>query len=127
MRVLVADDDPVFTRLTDAGLAARGCEVTVVHDAVQALTVAMRARPDAIVLDLTMPGGTGFTTLGRLKLSYHTRMIPVVVVTGGTGPDDETRARALGATEFLRKPVPAQSLYAALRRALHPPAAAIAS
>jgi CheY-like chemotaxis protein len=127
VNVLIADDDPVFTRLTVAALGLRGCRVTVVRDAIQALMSAMRAQPDAIVLDINMPGGTGLGALAKLKQSYRTRAIPVVVVTAGSAAEDEAKALALGAAEFLRKPVPALVLYAAVCRAVEPQGSAMAS
>ena len=110
MKILLADDDRVLTTLLSGRLRPRGVEVVVAHDAMQALMSAMRSPPDAIVLDIQMPGGTGIEALRKLKTSAKTSSIPVIVVSGsGTGgtPDE---VKALGADEFLLKPVDPEAL-----------------
>ena len=118
MKVLVADDDKVLTRLVTAGLKTRGWQVEVAHDAMQALMFAMKApHPDVIALDIGMPGGTGFTVLKKLRQSSRTEQIPVVVVSGSISEADEALVTELGAVAFLRKPVDAQTLHDTLSRA----------
>jgi CheY-like chemotaxis protein len=118
VKVLIADDDRVLTRLVAAGLKSRGWQVEVAHDAMQALMFAMRApHPDVIALDIGMPGGTGFQVLEKLQQSSRTSQIPVVVVSGSITEGDEARVAGLGAVAFLRKPVDAQALHETLARA----------
>lgn len=118
MKVLLADDDRVLTRLAAAGLKSRGWQVEVAHDAMQALMFAMRPpSPDVIALDIGMPGGTGFQVLEKLRQSSRTEQIPVVVVSGSITEGDEARVLELGAVSFLRKPVEPQALHDALWRA----------
>ena len=118
MRILVADDDGVAVQTLSALLKAGGYDVTVATDAMQTVMAAMRNPPDAILLDIAMPGGGGEQVLQRLKTSNRTNMIPVVVVTGLKDPSLPARARALGAMDVLSKPVDAQRLTQALDRAL---------
>jgi two-component system cell cycle response regulator DivK len=118
MKVLVADDDPVLAHLLRSGLREKGWEVEVASDAMQAVMFTMRAAPDAIVLDINMPGGTGTTALKRLKASTKTRFIPVLVLSGSTDPGAAAEVRALGAEEFMAKPVDIDPLDTALRRLL---------
>ena len=118
MKVLIADDDRVLTRLVTAGLKSRGWQVEVAHDAMQALMFAMKAPPpDVIALDIGMPGGTGFEVLKKLQQSSRTGQIPVVVVSGSITEEDEARVAAFGAFGFLRKPVDPQTLHETLSRA----------
>lgn len=118
MKVLIADDDKVLTRLVSAGLKTRGWQVEVAGDAMQALMFAMKApHPDVIALDIGMPGGTGFDVLKKLQQSSRTSQIPVVVVSGSISEADEARVTELGAVAFLRKPVDAQTLHETLARA----------
>lgn len=63
MKVLLADDDRVLTTLLSTRLRARGVETVVAHDGMQALMTGMRSPPDAIVLDIQMPSGTGMDAL----------------------------------------------------------------
>ena len=118
MKVLIADDDKVLTRLVTAGLKSRGWQVEVAHDAMQALMFAMKSpHPDVIALDIGMPGGTGFEVLKKLRQSSRTGQIPVVVVSGSITEEDEAKVAELGAVAFLRKPVDAQTLHETLSRA----------
>jgi CheY-like chemotaxis protein len=124
MRILVADDDRVLTRLVAAGLKSRGWEVQVAHDAMQALMYAMKSpHPDVIALDIGMPGGTGFQVLEKLRQSSRTEQIPVVVVSGSITEADESRVFDLGAVAFLRKPFEPQALHEALSRVVGGPVA----
>ena len=117
MRVLLADDDRVLTTLLSSRLRARGVEIVVAHDAMQALMGAMRSPFDAIVLDIQMPGGTGMEALRKLKASAKTSGIPVLVLSGSGNSDTPDQVKALGADEFLLKPVDPEVLYQALCRA----------
>jgi CheY-like chemotaxis protein len=67
--------------------------------------VARRTAPDAIVLDINMPGGSGIEVLRRLRRSLKTQSIPVVVVSGSIDSDVRNAAMELGVTNFLAKPV----------------------
>ena len=89
----------------------------VAHDAMQALMSAMRSPPDAIVLDIQMPGGTGLEALRKLKTSTKTSSIPVIVLSGSGTKDTPREVTELGADEFLLKPVDPEALYQALCRA----------
>jgi len=124
VKVLIADDDRVLTRLLAAGLQARGWQVEVAHDGMQALMLAMRGAPDVIVLDIGMPAGTGYGVLTKLRQSVRTDRIPVVVVSGSIEPEEEANVLAQGAVAFLRKPADAAAVHAALLHALEPAAVA---
>jgi CheY-like chemotaxis protein len=114
MKVLLADDDKVLTHLLSSGLRAKGAETFVAHDAMQALMTALRSPPDVIVLDVQMPGGTGIEALKKLKQSARTSLIPVVVLSGSVEPATSEVVKALGAIEFLLKPITPDTLYAVL-------------
>jgi len=124
MKILLADDDRVLTHLLSTQLRAKGAEVTVAQDAMQALMTAMRSPPDVIVLDIQMPGGTGIEALRKLKRSVRTSSIPVVVLSGSVEPDVSGAVKALGAVEFLLKPVDPEVLYEVLCGILPPKARA---
>jgi len=116
--VLLADDDKVQTLMLSAQLRAWGFQVAAAYDATYAFMVAMKSPPDAIVLDIQMPGGTGKGVLERLKASTKTMQIPVLVLSGSLDPKAAEEVLALGAVEFLAKPVDVGQLHAALKRAL---------
>ena len=117
-RVLIADDDRTLTHLLSARLQALGWTVDIALDAMQAVMFTRQHGPDIIVLDIAMPGGTGRQALHSLKASSKLRAIPVVVLSGSIDPDEEAKIVALGAVEFLRKPIDADALDARLRAVL---------
>ena len=84
------------------------------YDAIQAYTAAIRSLPDAIILDIQMPGGTGVSVLKHLKASAKTSQIPVIVLTGTLDPSEEPELRELGVAQFLYKPVDLEQVYFAL-------------
>ncbi len=118
MTILLADDDRVQTLMLTARLRAEGFKVVVAYDGNETFTAAIRNQPDAIVLDLQMPGGTGHVVLKRLKASSKTSQIPVIVVSGSEDPNVIPAVKGLGADEYLPKPVNFEQLHAALVRVL---------
>jgi DNA-binding response OmpR family regulator len=115
VRILIADDDRVLSHLLCNRLRAYGCDVVPAFDAMQAFMYALRTpQPDAIVLDVNMPAGTGVETLKKLKLSSKTTFIPVIVLSGSTDPRLPESVAELGAAQFLAKPIDPESLFGAL-------------
>lgn len=121
MLVLIADDDQVTVQLLSSLLKANGYDVRAAYDSMQAVMLAMRDSPAAIILDIAMPAGGGWSVLQRLKASSKTRGIPVVVLTALSDPTLPEKAKALGADAFLAKPVAPNELRSTLDRFLNPP------
>jgi DNA-binding response OmpR family regulator len=118
LKILVADDDRVRTLMLSARLKDRGFKVTVAYDAIQAWMIAIKTQPDAIILDIQMPGGTGVAVLKQHKASSRTCQIPVVVWSGSIDPSAASMVKDLGADEFMNKPVDLDLLYRTLSLAL---------
>jgi putative two-component system response regulator len=119
MRILVADDDRVLSQLICAIVREAGHMPIPAFDAMQTVMFAMRPpAPALIILDISMPGGTGLEALKKLKLSARTSEIPVVVLSGNTETDMPAQVKALGAVDFLPKPIDPELLLAAVNRAL---------
>jgi CheY-like chemotaxis protein len=104
-KILIADDSRVYVHLISGWLKDRGFEVLVASDAIQAFVMATKHRPDAIVLDISMPAGSGIDVLKKLKLSAKTQSIPVLVVTGNAGNEMRNLVKRLGAADLLEKPL----------------------
>jgi CheY-like chemotaxis protein len=79
--VLVVDDDPAVRRLVFETLSADGLELIEAVDGESALEAIATRKPDAVVLDLMMPGLDGFGVLERLQSDPETKLLPVVVLT----------------------------------------------
>ncbi len=119
-KILIADDSRFQVGLLSKSLKESGFEVVSALDALQAWMIALRSAPDAIVLDINMPGVSGIEALRRLKISTKTQHIPVVVVSGSTEESIEQLARRLGAAEFFHKPVDLDRLCGTLLHLLSP-------
>lgn len=87
-------------------------------DALQTFMVALRATPDAILVDINMPGRTGIEVLKRLRVSNKTQQIPVMVVSSDEKPTTESMSRELGAINFLHNPFDQQQLSDSINRVL---------
>jgi CheY-like chemotaxis protein len=88
--------------------------VVAVYDAMQAIMTALRDPPDAILLDVSMPGGTGLQVLRQLKNSFKTNQVPIIVISGSIDPEMAATVKSLGADDYLPKPPD----YAQLERSL---------
>ena len=115
MKILIADDDPVTLQYLMAGLEHHGFSVVGAVDAMQAVMKAIQGLPDAVVLDIKMPGGTGITALKRIKQSTRSRHIPVIAITGSPSPGVRAEVSELGAVDCLEKPIEVEALAASLR------------
>lgn len=103
MRILVADDDPTIRALLTLRLSAENHEVTVVVDGEQALLALAVERPDALVLDVMMPGLDGWAVLEHVRRDPATRSLPVVLLTARDRADDMRRGYEAGASSVLSK------------------------
>jgi two-component system KDP operon response regulator KdpE len=113
-RILVAEDDPVMAATLSGALEWRGYGVVIARDAMQAVMFAVQQQPNAILLDVNMPAGTGLGALKRLQASTRTSSIPVLVVSGSTDLTLPATVRAEGAKGFFKKPVDLEALCARL-------------
>ncbi|HEY5219921.1 MAG TPA: sigma-54 dependent transcriptional regulator [Gemmatimonadaceae bacterium] len=115
--VLIIDDEPNIRRMVGALLAAEGFDVRDAADGASGLTCVTEFDPDAVLLDLMMPGAlNGMATLHRLReLAPDT---PVVMMSGRAGLGDAVRATKLGAFNFLEKPLSPEGVLLALASAI---------
>ena len=103
-RVLVVDDEPDVLLLCRLNLQQRGHELLEASGGGRALELARERHPDVIVLDLMMPGITGYDVLEALQGDDATSDIPVLVLTAKSLRADRERSHGMGAAAFLTKP-----------------------
>jgi len=115
--VLIADDTRDQLDLYELALADRFTIIAVTTGAA-AVSTALASRPDAIVLDVLMPGEDGFATCARLKSDPATSETPVLLLTACDDVDVEGRAIAAGASQLLHKPCSAARLATTLDAAI---------
>ena len=115
MKILIADDDPQILRALRILLTARGYEVLTARSGAEALSVAVEAHPDLVMLDLGMP------QLNGIEVSYGLRgwsAVPILVVSGRTGSADKVDALDAGADDYVTKPFRLAELLARVRALL---------
>ncbi len=101
--ILVAEDDMYLAHALQTKLAKELFEVHVVTDGARAVEAALAIKPDLMLLDLVMPVMDGFATLVKFKSDEKLKNIPIIVITNLGGDEDATRAKGLGAAEYLVK------------------------
>lgn len=122
MKVLIVDDEPDIRRIAKLGLArVGGMEVVEATGGAEALALAREHQPDAILLDVMMPGLDGPTTLARLREDAATAGVPVVFLTAKAIAAEVDRLRSLGAAGVLTKPFDPMTLAQELRAVLGRP------
>jgi putative two-component system response regulator len=111
-RILVVDDNEENASLMAQLLQSRGYQVRVTHSADGAEREIQSQAPDLILLDVIMPGKSGYDLCRELKANAHTRLIPLVMITGLTDREDKIRGIEAGADDFLNKPIFPEELFA---------------
>ncbi len=123
-RVLVVDDEPEIVALVAYHLAKAGYRVATAAAGQDAIDIARRERPALIVLDLMLPGMSGFEVLEVLRADDNTRDVAVLMLTARREEVDRIRGLSLGADDYLTKPFSPQELVlrvaAILRRVSQP-------
>jgi PAS domain S-box-containing protein len=114
MRMLVVDDNGDSADSLALLLSLAGHETHVARDGPEALTRADALRPDAVLLDLGLPGLSGYEVCRRLRIEPWAREIPIIAITGWGQPDDRERSREAGFDAHLVKPVVLDELTALL-------------
>lgn len=124
-RILVVDDEPDITALVAYHLARAGYRVSTAGSGPDALKAARDERPDIVVLDLMLPGVSGYDVLQELRAREETRDVGVILLTARREEPDRIRGLSLGADDYLTKPFSPQELtlrVGALLRRLAAPA-----
>jgi len=104
MRVLVVDDESDIVALVAYHLAKAGFQVATASDGLEAIDQVRRETPSLVVLDLMLPGMSGFDVLESIRAEQATRAIPVLMLTARKEEPDKLRGLSLGADDYLTKP-----------------------
>jgi DNA-binding response OmpR family regulator len=105
MRILVIEDSDSIRHMIEALVRARGHEVEAVPTGAKGIDRALGRPPDAILLDLHLPGGLdGFEVCRRLRQEAPTREVPIIVISALTDDASKQRAVEVGATAYYTKP-----------------------
>jgi DNA-binding response OmpR family regulator len=104
MKTLVIDDEAPIRLLCRVNLEAEGIEVLEAPDGASGLEIASRERPDAILLDVMMPGLDGWSVAERLLTDEQTKSIPILFLTARADIRDRARGMDAGGIDYVTKP-----------------------
>lgn len=114
-KVAVIEDDRDLTVLLQYALEQEGFEFACVHDGQSATDFCQRVQPDAIVLDVMLPGLDGFSVCRELRKDPALRDVPVVFLTARTQEEDRLRGLEIGGDDYVVKPFSVRELVARLK------------
>lgn len=117
-RILLVDDYPDALEIWGLYLRSLGYDVETADDGLEAVEQAHRYHPDIIVLDLELPGITGFEAAVRLRAASDTRHIPLIAATGYSHVKQLDQARESGFDSIVVKPCEPSALVAEIERLL---------
>jgi diguanylate cyclase (GGDEF)-like protein/PAS domain S-box-containing protein len=116
--ILIADDEEANCELLALILRREGYEVLVARDGEEAVTCLGDQRVDLALLDVRMPGRSGFDVCRIIKNNPDTRLVPVLLITGLVNTNDRITGMECGADDYLRKPIRQEELCARVRSLL---------
>jgi DNA-binding response OmpR family regulator len=114
--IVVADDDRTTVMLVQSMLRTWKMNCAVADNGRDALSLTRKLKPDALLLDISMPEMDGFEVLAALRSDPATREIPVVMLTAAQGENDIVRGFTLGADDYITKPFHPHEMLARLKR-----------
>ena len=100
-------------------LTSQGYQYLALNDALRAIATLLARKPDLIFLDLIMPNANGYEICSQLRKLSFFRNTPIVILTGNDGIIDRVRAKMVGSTDFISKPVDADTVLEVIQKHLH--------
>lgn len=113
--VLIVDDLPQNIEVLGNILSNRGVKIAVAMNGQQAINLAIKRKPDLILLDVAMPEMDGFEVCKKLKENSETKEIPIIFLTAKTETDDIVKGFELGAVDYITKPFKTSELLARVK------------
>lgn len=120
-KILIIDDDKDFLYGLQVRLKSHGFNVQLAMDSVSSISIALKIKPDLIILDISLPGGDGYQAMNRLRSLMPLAHIPIIMITAGNASIHQDRALKAGAEAFFQKPVDNDQLLVAIKKAFGEP------
>jgi CheY-like chemotaxis protein len=119
-KILYVEDNEDNAAMLSAWLEIEGdLEVIVAMNGAQGVELAVREAPDLVLMDLYLPGMTGFDAARQIRANGASRGIPIIALSAHAMEDDRVKALAAGCDEFETKPIVYSRLIAKIRQLLH--------
>ncbi len=113
------DDSPVEGKLMATILADLNCNFTQVNNAMMAVAALLKIKPDLVFLDLNMPIVNGYEICAQVRRVEAFKDIPIIILTANDGLVDRVRAKMVGATDFMSKPIDREKVSQIITKYLH--------
>jgi DNA-binding response OmpR family regulator len=127
-KILLVDDDNDILISMQAAFEPTGAMIETASNGNKAVEIAERTQPDVVILDMMLPGRSGFMVLERIKSKKPRNAKPfVIMITGNPGARHKMYAESQGVSEYFNKPVKLDKLIAAVEKLMAPPAAPAAT
>lgn len=104
-KVLIVDDSPTTRAVVKVYLSGQSLVFLEADNGTDAMRIALDEKPDAILIDLKMPGMDGLTFIRRARMSIALQRTPIILITGQKSPEIKAEAMRFGASHFLTKPI----------------------
>lgn len=115
-KILCIDDSPIICWQVEQVLTKIGYPCISIQDSLQAIPTLLEEKPSLVFLDLVMPIASGYEICSQIRRISAFKDIPVIILTGNDGIVDRVRAKVVGASDFMAKPVNPQRLMEVVRR-----------
>lgn len=117
-KILVVDDEPQNVKLITSRLKANDYQTVSAYDGKDCIEKAIKEQPDLIILDIVMPGLSGFEVARKLRKDEHTKNIPIIMLTALAQEKDLSEGLEAGAVCFISKPFNPVDLISEVEQAL---------
>lgn len=118
-KILIVDDDTDIVTSIQAAFEPTGAVIETASNGNKAVEIAEKSQPDLVVLDMMLPGRSGFLVLEKIKAKKPRGAKPhVIMITGNQGARHKMYAESLGVSEYLNKPVKMEKLLSTAERLL---------
>jgi len=117
-RVLVVDDNEANIHLVSFILKRHGFEVMEARDGAEGVLLAVREKPDLVIMDIQLPDIDGLVATRRIRASEADGEIPIIALTSYAMPGDKEKALAAGCTGYIAKPIDVESFITEIEKYL---------
>ncbi|MBE9113510.1 response regulator [Nodosilinea sp. LEGE 07298] len=118
LKIACVDDSPMVCKAMGQVIRAAGYDFLPITEGAKAIPTLLAQKPDLVFLDLVMPDTNGYEICSSLRKTSRFKDVPIVILSGNDGLVDQVRARLLGATDFLSKPMEPIVILSVIRKHL---------